>query len=265
MASAFGLGLIFVGYAYLLTDWPACQGVHEVRPDSSIAETRLPYHLSFIFLMWVALLTDLLDYVIPDEVIYSGLLIGVLFAFLVGELQVIHIWVDWDQALVSVNGPYLPEWMKHHQHWHGLAWSIAGACAGATLTWLLRAVSGAILGYPALGLGDVTLMAMIGAYLGWQPTLCVLAFAPLVGLVVGPMIRITTGRSFVAYGPYLVCSAFVVLCTWRWVWADYFQLRIVFSHWPSVLGLIGVSLIALIVLLTALRLFRSVPADGLRR
>ncbi|MCR9198219.1 MAG: A24 family peptidase [Planctomycetaceae bacterium] len=265
VASAFGLGLVFAGYAWLLTDWPACQGLHEVRPDSSLVRSRLPFHLSLLFLMWVALLTDLLDYVIPDEVIWAGMLIGPLAAFASGELQMIHIWVNWDEALVSLQGPYLPEWMKHHQHWHGLAWSLAGAATGASLTWLLRALASGILGYPALGFGDVTLMAMVGAYLGWQPTLCVLAFAPLIGIFVGMLVRLITGRTFVAYGPYLVCSAFFVMCTWRWLWADFLELRIVFSHWPSVAGLVLGSFGVLVILLTGLRLFRMLPASGLRR
>lgn len=265
LASAFGLGLVFVVYAWLLTDWPACQGLHEVRPDSRLTVSRLPYHLSLIFLMWVALLTDLLDYVIPDEVIWVGLLIAPLAAFASGELQIIHIWVNWDEALVSLQGPWLPEWMKHHQHWHGLAWSVAGAATGASLTWLLRALASGILGYPALGFGDVTLMAMVGAYLGWQPTLCVLALAPLTGMLIGLLVRLVSGQTFVAYGPYLVCSAFVVMCSWRWLWADYLKLRIVFSHWPTVLGLVGGSFAALIILLAGLRLFRALPATGLRR
>ena len=243
----------------------SAQALHEVRPGTPLVFSRLPYHLTLIFLLWVATVTDLLDYVIPDEVIYPGILIAVVGAFAFGELQMIHFWVNWDEAVLSLDGPYLPDWMKRHQHLHGLAWSVAGMATGASMTWLVRWLSHVILGYPALGGGDVTLMALIGAFLGWQPTLCVLAIAPLTGILVGAFVKLFTGRSFVAYGPYLACSAFIVLCTWRWLWADYLTLRDIFGHWPSVAGLIGFSFACLTVLLLLLKLFRTLPVESLRR
>ncbi len=264
ISSSIGLGAVFAVFAWLLTEMQ-CQTVHEVRPESALVAGRLPFHLALIFLMWVATLTDLLDYVIPDEVVYSGIAIAIIGAFASGEFQMIHIWVDWDKAIEGVQGPFLPEWMKNHQHLHGLAWSIAGLACGASLTWLIRFLSERILGQPALGFGDVTLMAMIGAFLGWQPTLCILAIAPLTGVVIGLMIRLTTGRSFVAYGPYLACSALIVMCSWRWLWADYLKLRDIFSHWPTIAGLVGFSLAALCIMLIGLRMFRSMPAKNLRR
>lgn len=263
--SALGLAIVYAGFTWLLVGFPNCQGVHEVRPNGHLESARLWFHLALIFLLWVTLITDLLDYVIPDEIIYIGIPLAVVAAFWSGELQIIHVWVNWDEAYVSLYGPYLPEWMKNHHHLHGLAWSLAGMITGMSVTWLVRAISGTILGQPALGFGDVTLMGLIGAFIGWQPTLCVLAIAPLVGIVIGLLVRITTGRSFVAYGPYLVCSAIIVLCTWRWLWADYFELRTIFSHWPTILGLLASVFAALIVLLGLLRLFRTVPAQSLRR
>ncbi len=262
--STIGLGFLFLMFTWLLLDGD-CQSVDEVRPAAELFYSRLPFHLTLIFLLWVATVTDLLDYVIPDEMIYVGVFIGIVGACATGELQMIHVWVNWDHAIEGMRGPYLPEWMKHHQHLHGLAWSIAGLSCGSSITWLVRWLSEKILGYPALGFGDVTLMAMIGAFLGWQPTLCVLAMAPVTGIVVGVLVRLISGRNFLAYGPYLACSAVIVMCAWRWLWADLFSLRDVFGHWPSVVGLIGFSFAALVFLLFILRLFRTLPVQGLRR
>jgi leader peptidase (prepilin peptidase)/N-methyltransferase len=239
--------------------------VSEVRPELSLQASRLPFHLSLIALLWVATLTDLLDYVIPDEVVVTGIVIAVIAAVSTGQLQMIHIWVNWDEVIPGVRGPYLPDWMKEHQHLHGLAWSLAGLLTGGSLIWLIRRISHMILGQPAMGFGDVTLMAMVGAYIGWQPVLVTIALAPLTGMVVGPLIRLATGRSFVAYGPYLAASALIVISTWRWIWADHFSLRDIFSHWPSVLGLMLFSLVTLVALLGALRLFRSLPAERMKR
>lgn len=264
LASAMALAGVFLGFAWLLLNLQS-QTVDEVRPDLPLVWSRLPFHLSLITLLWVATLTDLLDYVIPDEVIASGILIALVAAFSTGQLQMIHIWVNWDDVIPGVRGPYLPDWMSQHQHLHGLAWSLAGLACGASMVWLIRWLSQLILGQPAMGFGDVTLMAMVGAYIGWQPVLVSLALAPLTGLVIGMAVRLSTGRGFVAYGPYLAASSVIVISTWRWLWADYFSLRDIFSHWPSVAGLVLFSFLTLIVLLTGLRIFRSLPAERIRR
>ncbi|MCL0324223.1 A24 family peptidase, partial [Escherichia coli] len=86
-------------------------------------------------------------------------------------------------APVEIYGPYLPDWMKNHPHLHGLAWSLAGMLAGGGIIWLGRVSSRLILGQPAIGFGDVTLMAMIGAFIGWQPVLCAMAVAPVCGVI----------------------------------------------------------------------------------
>jgi leader peptidase (prepilin peptidase)/N-methyltransferase len=240
-----------------------CQTVTEVRPAMELWQNRLPYQLVFVFLLLTATIADLLDYVIPDNIVGPGVLIALASATLTGELQLIHVWVNWDYDFVTLYGPYLPEWMKQHQHVHGFVWSLCGLLTGAGLMWAARIVAHVILGMPAIGFGDVTLMAMIGAFMGWQPTLCVLAIAPLIGLVLGPGARVVTGRSFVAFGPYLCIAAYIVLCTWRMLWED-IQLKIIFSHWPTVAGMVVGSFIAFCVLLVGLRIFRAMPAERLR-
>lgn len=254
---------VFAVFAWLLTEIQ-CQSVTEVRPSGPLWFHRLPFHLLFLFFLFTAVITDFLDYVIPDEITRTGTVLAVVLATVSGDLQMIHIWVDWSDPLVSIYGPWLPQWMKDHQHLHGLAWSVAGLAAGAGLTHAARFLASSILGFAALGSGDVTLMAMIGAFMGWQPVLCVLAFAPIAGIFVGLPVFIFTGRSFIAFGPYLCFAAAVVLCTWRIIWEAQ-QLRIVFSHGPTVGGLVGGCLLLYAGLLFALRIFRAAPPERLRR
>ncbi|MCA9050518.1 MAG: prepilin peptidase [Planctomycetaceae bacterium] len=267
LASAVCLSALFAGFAWLLLGPLHCQDVTEVRPESLI-RSRLPFHLLLLFLLWTATLTDLLDYVIPDEVTWGGAGLALLLATWSGDLQMMHLWVNWDLAMEGIHGPWSEQWlawMNTHPHLHGLAWSLAGLTTGGLLTWLLRWVSQRLLGRPALGLGDATLMALAGAFLGWQATLCVLAIAPLTGGVIGVAVRVISGRGFVAYGPYLAASAVLVMSAWRWLWADFLSLRDIFSHWPSVLGLIGFAFGTLSLLLLALRVFRSITSRRDRR
>jgi leader peptidase (prepilin peptidase) / N-methyltransferase len=262
VATSLLTGAAFGTLSWLLLQ-EGCQSVTEVRPSIALWQNRLPYQLVFVFLLTTVTVADLLDYIIPDGIIVPGILVAISLATFTGELQLIHVWVDWDYDFVKLYGPYLPEWMKHHQHLHGLVWSLCGLLTGAGLMWAARIGAHIILGMPAIGLGDVTLMAMIGAFMGWQPTLCVLAIAPLVGIILGLGGRIVTGRSFVAFGPYLCIAAYLVLCTWRLLWEG-IQLRIIFSHWPTVAGMIAGSFFAFCVLLVGLRIFRAMPTERLR-
>ena len=272
--SALVISVMFAGFGWLLLE-QGCQSVAEVQPSQPLWQNRLPFHLVFIFLLATATITDYLDYSIFDSVVVRGALLAMIAATLSGELQLIHVWVDWSYDNMPVSsphdptvtvphfGPYLPEWMKGHQHLHGLIWSLSGAVAGAGLMWIARIASRLILGIPAIGFGDVTLMAMIGAFLGWQPTLCALAIAPLVGLILGLGGRIFTGRAFVAFGPYLCIAAYLVLCTWGYLWEGC-RLRLVFSHWPTIAGMVSGAFAAFCILLVGLRLFRETPAAKLR-
>ncbi|MEY3172754.1 MAG: hypothetical protein RLZZ436_667 [Planctomycetota bacterium] len=256
-------GAAFGCFAWLLTEID-CQAVTEVRPEGPMWSHRLPFHLLLLFLLLTAMLTDFLDYVIPDAITRTGTLLAVLLATASGDLQMIHIWVDWSDPLVSIYGPWLPQWMKDHQHLHGFLWSLSGVAAGAGITQLARSVAYWILGFPALGAGDVTLMAMIGGFMGWQPVLCVLGLAPLAGIAAGLPVFILTGRSFIAFGPCLSVAAVAVLCLWRSLW-ETLQLRLIFSHGPTVAGMVGGCLAVYACLLFALRIFRAAPPEKLRR
>ncbi len=241
-----------------------CQSIEEVQPSGTLTSGRLPFHLWLISLLVLVTLTDLLDYVISDIVVIVGVVSAVALAVFSGELQMVHFWVNWDEAIPGLRGPYLPTWMDQHRHLHGLVWSLAGMVTGAGLLWILRLSAQLVLGTPAVGFGDVTMMAMVGAFVGWQPTLCIIAFAPLAGMVVGPVIRWITGRSFVAFGPYLAVSTLTILCSWSMIWRDW-SLRTVFSHWPSVVGLVAGSVVVLTLLLLVVRGFRSLPTSAMRR
>ena len=63
----------------------------------------------------------------------------------------------------------------------------------------------------SMGGGDVKLMAMVGAFLGWK--LAVLAFfiAPFFGAIFGIVEKIRTKDSTMPYGPFLVLGTLVSL------------------------------------------------------
>ena len=107
-----------------------------------------------------------------------------------------------------------------------------------------------------MGFGDVTLMAMIGSFLGWQPVIIVFLLAPLCGMILGPLLQFTVGRIAIPFGPYLSAGAILVLFTWKQIWESS---RTIFGHAPSLAVLAGCSLGGVVGLLALLRLYRAIP------
>lgn len=237
-----------------------CQAVTEVRPSTFWFYGRYFAHSFLFLLLTIAIGTDLRNYTIADILVLTGAIIGVLLATLSGYLQTIHIWVDWNDLYVELHGPYLPEWMKNHPHLHGFAWSMTGLIAGAGITWIVRVVAQTLLQKPALGLGDVTLMAMVGSYTGWQPVTLILLLAPILAIVIGMLVWLTTRRTFLAYGPYLALATMIIMSSWKWIWNT--DLKLVFGDVKSLLILTGVAGGALVVMLIMLTLYGAIPVQA---
>jgi leader peptidase (prepilin peptidase)/N-methyltransferase len=219
------------------------------------AQWRMPYYFMLLTLMIVATAIDFDQYLIPDDITGVGVLIGVVWSTAIGNMQLVPAWIDWNQVH-PIFGPYIPEWIREHPHWHGLVFSLAGLLTGAGLTWLARVIARGVLGVEALGFGDVTLMGMIGSFLGWQPVVFVFLLAPMCALVIGLSCKLLYGRRAVPYGPYLCAAAVIVLFTWRWLWIPS---REVFGHWPTLAAFAALLLAGLAILLGLLRLYRAIP------
>lgn len=228
----------------------------EVQPSWLGRKVRLYYHLVLLSLLIVATAIDFDCYMIPDRITFPGMLVGLLGAVAFGDLQLCHLWVDWSIAIPQLRGPMIPAWYAPHPHWHGLAWSSAGLITGGGLTWLARAVSSRVMGQEAMGFGDVTLMAMIGSFLGWQAVVLVFLLAPLAGLSVGILIKMITGKTYLPYGPWLSIAAVCVLFRWSWLWG---QTRVIFSDWLSLTVLAGIGGGGFVLLLGLTRLYRAIP------
>lgn len=145
----------------------------------------------------------------PAEVV----LLAVAFLYLAGQTAVLlglpsdRPWPGW------------PAWFGAHPHWQGLATSVVGLLAGAGLVWFVRVVGTALLGKEAMGFGDVTLMAMVGAFLGWQPVVLAFLLAPFFGLLVGLVQWIVHRENVLPYGPYLSLATLAIVLMWGPIWA----------------------------------------------
>ena len=65
-----------------------------------------------------------------------------------------------------------------------------------------------------MGGGDVKLLAMIGAFLGWKAVILTILLSSLIGSMVGIIIMVLKGKDFkyaIPFGPFLSLGAVIAL------------------------------------------------------
>jgi leader peptidase (prepilin peptidase)/N-methyltransferase len=65
-----------------------------------------------------------------------------------------------------------------------------------------------------MGGGDVKLLAMIGAFLGWKAVILTILLSSLIGSITGILIMILKGKDFkyaIPFGPFLSLGAVITL------------------------------------------------------
>lgn len=127
-------------------------------------------------------------------------LVRYLIFSVVGTALIVWVW--------SVGGP----------RWEALLSALIGLAGGGGLVWMVRLIAGHAMRVEAMGFGDVTLMAMIGAFLGWQAAIMTFFMAPALGSIIAVVQKIVTGESEIAFGPYLCAAAAVMVVCWNPIW-----------------------------------------------
>jgi len=131
--------------------------------------------------------------IIPDEVTVTGLVLALPLAL---ALPAIH----W-------NALHLTGWDRLN----AVLDSALGAVAGGGLIWGMGVFGKVVFKKAAMGWGDVKLLAMVGAILGWKAALMVFFIAPVFGAVFGIAMMAVRGGRYVRYGPFLAAAAVLVI------------------------------------------------------
>jgi leader peptidase (prepilin peptidase)/N-methyltransferase len=204
-------------------------------------EALFVYHSILVSLLIVATFIDLDWMIIPDSVTIPGMLLGVgLGTFWFVELHPVPLfsppmssadltllepgWLpDWLSSIPSAWEESLRQrvnlhWQMNWNRWLGFLTSAAGFAAGWSVVWVVRWICTWAFGKEAMGFGDVTLMAMIGSFVGWQTVILAFFLAPLSAVVVGLLGWLFAGRGELPYGPHLSIATIVILFFWRNVW-----------------------------------------------
>ena len=120
--------------------------------------------------------------------------------------------------------------------------ALLGLVGSGAIVWAVRLIGTFALRREAMGFGDVTLMMMVGTFLGWQACLIAFFLAPFAGLLVGIWQLIIRRDDVIPYGPYLCLASAAVVVAWApiWMWA-----QPMFAYPLLVISVIAVCLILL--------------------
>ena len=92
--------------------------------------------------------------------------------------------------------------------------SVLGAVFGYLSLWLVFHVFKLITGKEGMGYGDFKLLALLGAWLGWQYLIAIILISSVVGSIIGVTLIVTKalGRDTpTPFGPYLVLGGIICL------------------------------------------------------
>lgn len=166
-------------------------------------------------------------------------------------------WGGWRRgALLGLTGMVAMAgvWALWPERWPSLLTALVGLGVGGGTVWAVRVAGWLALRQEAMGFGDVTLMAMIGSFLGWQASLLVFFFSPFAALGIAVGQWVLTGRRDLPYGPYLCAAAMGVIVAWPWCWRTFGEL---FSMGWLLPATLAVCLALLVGGLSAWRLVRE--------
>ena len=137
--------------------------------------------------------------------------------------------------------------------WPGGYSALIGMAVGGGMIWVVRLIATRELKVEAMGFGDVTFMAMIGACLGWQPCLFIFFIAPLAGLVIAVTRWLLGLGNAIYYGPFLALATLITVLFWPhlWLWAEpFFEVS-----WlvPAMLLFCGIMFVVLLRVVVAIK------------
>lgn len=92
--------------------------------------------------------------------------------------------------------------------------SIIGAIAGYTILWIVYHLFKLATGKEGMGYGDFKLLALLGAWLGWQFLPVIILLSSLVGTLIGIAMIIFVNRGYhipIPFGPYLAAAGWIAL------------------------------------------------------
>jgi leader peptidase (prepilin peptidase)/N-methyltransferase len=161
----------------------------------------LPFDLAFVAAVIALAFIDAEHMILPNVITYPGIALALAARIVVPNLYGVESF--------GVTHPAMPAWLL------SLAGALAGALVGGGFLWLVGWLWERLRGVEAMGLGDVKMMFMVGAFLGWPLTLLTIFVGVLTGSVAGVALMFKSGdrdmKMLLPFGIFLSVGALVSL------------------------------------------------------
>ncbi len=140
-------------------------------------------------------------------------------------------------SFIDIDHQILPDTMTLPLVWFALAISfysiyiplstaVVGAMVGYLSLWSIYWLFKLITGKEGMGYGDFKLLAVIGAFVGWQHVGLVIVLSAAVGAVIGGLLLAIQGKgkeTKIPFGPYLAAAGWITLLWGDVIIANYMQ------------------------------------------
>ena len=151
------------------------------------------FYFSFVAALIVITVIDLYHQIIPDVISIPGIGVGLLGALII---------------------PHIPFFN-----------SLIGILLGGGSLFVIATLYQWLFKREGMGGGDVKLLAMIGAFLGWEAVILTILFSSLIGSITGITLMVIKGKDFkyaIPFGPFLSLGAVIAL---------FYKNEIIFWYW----------------------------------
>ena len=167
----------------------------------------LAFDLAFTASIVALLFIDAEHMILPNAITYPGILFALITRAVVPYVAgpshfddlpglITHLPPTWPVPLVSLIGAAI------------------GALAGGGSLWLMGFLWEKLRGVEAMGFGDVKMMFMVGAYLGWRLTILTILIGAFTGSLAGIAVMLRRGRNLqmmLPFGIFLSIGSIVSL------------------------------------------------------
>src|SRR5205823_7892783 len=167
----------------------------------------LAFDLAFVAAMIALIFIDAEHMILPNVITYPGVLFALLTRLLLPYLVSPAHFDDLPQLLATF--PKLPLWAV------SLIGAVIGALIGGGSLWLMGFMWEKLRGVEAMGFGDVKMMFMVGAFLGWRLTILTILLGALTGSIAGIVVMYRRGgrnlQMMLPFGIFLGIGSLVSL------------------------------------------------------
>lgn len=151
-----------------------------------------------------------------------GYSVALIFGLLLTWSLIALSFIDIDHQLlpdsITLPGIWLGLFLSLFAVFLDMQSSIIGAIAGYLSLWSVYQLFKLLTGKEGMGYGDFKLLAMLGAWLGWQALPAIILLSSLVGALIGIaliLFRQHNPQKPIPFGPYLAAAGWLTL-----VWGD---------------------------------------------